>query len=50
MNHTTWREATEHVARESDDPDAVVCIVWWVAIALAAAWSLALYHLFMWIF
>jgi len=50
MAHCTWREATEHVGRESDDPDAVVCIVWWVAIALAAVWTAGLYYLICWIF
>ena len=50
MAYCTWKEATEHVANESDDPDAVVCTVWSVVLALAVMWALALYYLICWMF
>jgi len=48
MVHCTWREAIDTTARESDDPDAVVCTVWSVVLALAVMWALALYYLICW--
>ena len=45
VTHCSLKEATNQVARESNDPDAVVCIVWWCVIAMAAVWAVVIYQI-----